>query len=79
MATLNYSRQIRRVRMSTCSVMLVYGVSIDVVFAMDFSQKRRESIIFLQDFFGEGLITQPLWPARSPDLTPPDFFFMGFS
>lgn len=38
----------------------------------------RESIIFIQDFFGERLITRPLWPARSPNLTSPDFFSWGF-
>ena len=42
------------------------------------AHSTRESIIFLQDFFGERLIIRPLWPARSSDLTPPDFFLWGF-
>jgi hypothetical protein len=29
---------------------------------------------FLQEFFGERIIEGGLWPPRSPDLTPPDFF-----
>ena len=31
----------------------------------------------LEEFFGEKIISQGLWPPRSPDLTPPDFFFVG--
>ncbi len=30
---------------------------------------------FLQEFFDDGLIS---WPARSPDLTPLDFFLWGY-
>ncbi|KAL4084269.1 hypothetical protein QTP88_028094 [Uroleucon formosanum] len=29
---------------------------------------------FLRKFFGERIISKGLWPPRSPDLTPPDFF-----
>lgn len=28
-------------------------------------------------FFGERLLLTDLWPPRSPDLTPPDFFLWG--
>ncbi len=38
----------------------------------------ESTIAFLKEFFGERLITRPLWPPRSPDLTPPDFFLWGF-
>ena len=27
--------------------------------------------------FGERVISQDLWPPRSPDLTPPDFYLWG--
>jgi hypothetical protein len=32
----------------------------------------------LNDIFGDRVITDPLWPPRSPDLTPPDFFLWGY-
>ncbi|PSN36967.1 hypothetical protein C0J52_15447 [Blattella germanica] len=31
----------------------------------------------LNELFGERIITKVLWPHRSPDLTPPDYFFWG--
>ncbi len=37
----------------------------------------RETIAFLQSHFGDRLISKSLWPPRSPDLTPPDFFLWG--
>lgn len=35
------------------------------------------SMAFLRNVFGERIISKNLWPARSPDLTPPDFFLWG--
>lgn len=35
------------------------------------------SMDLLGDVFGERVISQGLWPPRSPDLTPPDYFFWG--
>jgi hypothetical protein len=32
----------------------------------------------LQEIFGDRVITDPLWPPRSPDLTPPDFWLWGY-
>jgi AraC-like DNA-binding protein len=32
----------------------------------------------LEMYFGERIIGKGLWPPRSPDLTPPDFFLWGF-
>jgi hypothetical protein len=29
-------------------------------------------------FFGERIAGRGLWPPRSPDFTPPDFFLWGF-
>lgn len=37
----------------------------------------RVSMALLADVFGDRIISQGLWPPRSPDLTPPDFFFWG--
>ncbi len=34
----------------------------------------RESVQLLRTHFDNQLITNPHWPPRSPDLTPPDFF-----
>jgi len=32
----------------------------------------------IQSFFGDRLISKGLWPQRSPDLTPPDYFLWGY-
>lgn len=32
----------------------------------------------LKEYFGERVISRGLWPARSPDLSPPDYFLWGF-
>ena len=32
------------------------------------------SLTFLQTIFGSHIISKNLWPPRSPDLTPPDFY-----
>jgi hypothetical protein len=31
----------------------------------------------LNEIFGERVISRNLWPPRSPDLTPPDFYLWG--
>jgi hypothetical protein len=33
----------------------------------------------LSDVFGDRIISSGIWPARSPDLNPCDFFFWGCS
>ena len=37
----------------------------------------RQSMTMLHQVFGERLISKGLWPPRSPDLTPLDFFYVG--
>jgi hypothetical protein len=37
----------------------------------------RISLNHVSNYFGERVISKGLWPARSPDLTPPDFFLWG--
>ena len=32
----------------------------------------------IQSFFGDLVISKGLWPPRSPDLTPPDYFSWGY-
>lgn len=32
----------------------------------------------LEEYFGDRTISRGLWPARSPDLSPPDFFLWGY-
>jgi len=32
----------------------------------------------IQSFFGDCVISKGLWPPRSPDLTPPDYFLWGY-
>jgi hypothetical protein len=34
----------------------------------------RETLRYLRQFFGDRLISRDLWPARSPDLTPLDYY-----
>jgi hypothetical protein len=38
----------------------------------------RVSMNHLSHYFGERLITKGLWPPRSPDLSPPDYFLWGY-
>ena len=33
---------------------------------------------FLETKFGDRLISKGIWPARSPDLAPPDFYLFGY-
>jgi len=32
----------------------------------------------IQSFFGDRVISKGLWPPRSPNLTPPDYFLWGY-
>jgi hypothetical protein len=32
----------------------------------------------IRSFFGDRIISKKLWPRRSPDLTPPDYFLWGY-
>jgi hypothetical protein len=32
----------------------------------------------IESYFGDQLISKNLWPPKSLDLTPPDFFLWGF-
>ena len=34
----------------------------------------NESMTEIESFFDDRIISKPLWPPRSPDLRPPDFF-----
>jgi transposase len=38
----------------------------------------NQTLKHLEMYFGERLITRNLWPPRSPDLSPPDFFLWGY-
>lgn len=37
----------------------------------------HSSLRFLEETFSSRIISRGLWPARSPDLTPPDFYLWG--
>ena len=37
----------------------------------------RVSMAAVGDVFGDCVISRGLWPPRSPDLTPPDFYLWG--
>jgi len=38
------------------------------------SHISHASMTEIQSFFGDRVISKGLWPSRSPDLTPPDYF-----
>ncbi|PNF28643.1 hypothetical protein B7P43_G08721, partial [Cryptotermes secundus] len=40
--------------------------------------KSNETMQFLHEFFSDHIISKALWPLRSPDLSPADFFFWGY-
>ena len=37
----------------------------------------NDSMTEIESFFDERIISKALWPPRSPDLSPPDFFLWG--
>lgn len=50
---------------------------------MDTSNKMEHLLIqpynrYLEEFYEDRLITMEIWPPRSPDLTPLDFFLVGY-
>jgi len=42
------------------------------------SHTSHVSMAQIQSFFGDPVISKGLWPLRSPDLTPPDYFLWGY-
>ena len=38
----------------------------------------NDSMTEIESFFDDRIISKALWPPRSPDLSPPDFFLWGF-
>jgi len=42
------------------------------------SHTSHASMPEIQSFFGDRVISKGLWPPRSPDLTPPDYFLWGY-
>ena len=37
----------------------------------------NESMTEIESFFDDGIISKALWPPKSPDLSPPNFFLCG--
>ena len=42
------------------------------------SHTSQVSMAEIQSFFGDRIISKGLWPPRSPDLTPPEYFLWGY-
>ena len=42
------------------------------------SHTSHASMAEIQSFLGDRVISKGLWPPRSPDLTPPDYFLWGY-
>jgi len=42
------------------------------------SHTSHATMAKIQSFFGDRVILKGLWPPRSPDLTPPDYFLWGY-
>ena len=38
----------------------------------------KSTMQFLRNFFDDRIISRDLWPRRSPDLSPPDFYLWDF-
>lgn len=38
----------------------------------------HDTLRYLEEFFGDRLISRDRWPSRSPDLTPLDFYLFGY-
>lgn len=52
----------------------------DCLFQQDGARPHtsHETMEFLREFFGDRVISTGLWPPRSPDLSPCDFFLWGY-
>ena len=44
----------------------------------DISHTSHASMAEIQSFTGDRVISKGLWPPRSPDLMPPDYFLWGY-
>jgi hypothetical protein len=42
------------------------------------SHTANSTMEMLKQFFDDRIISKNLWPPRSPDLTPPDYFLWGY-
>ena len=42
------------------------------------SHTSHASMAEIQSFFGNRVVSKGLWPLRSPDLTPPNYFLLGY-
>jgi hypothetical protein len=42
------------------------------------SHTANSTMKMLKQFFDDRIISKNLWPPRSPDLTPPDYFLCGY-
>jgi len=42
------------------------------------SHTSHASVAEIKYFFGDRVISKGLWPPRSPDLTPSDYFLIGY-
>jgi len=42
------------------------------------SHTSHASMAEIQSFFGDRVISKEIWPPRSPDLVPPDYFLWGY-
>jgi hypothetical protein len=42
------------------------------------SHTSNSTMEMLKQFFDDRIISKNLWPPRSPDLTPPDYFVWGY-
>jgi len=42
------------------------------------SHTSHVSMAEIQSYIGDHVISKGLWPPRSPDLTPPDYFLWGY-
>ena len=74
-----------------CAVVKENGVHKDFVDQLDDDELRNgyfqqdgatchtsnESMTEIESFFDDRIILKALWPPRSPDLSPPDFFLWG--
>ena len=52
----------------------------DIWFQQDLATPHtcKRTQVLLEKKFGDHVISKGLWPARSPDLTPPDFYLFGY-
>ena len=78
--TVNADRYIKMLQEYFLPALQRQGIDLrSIFFQQDLATPHtsHRALEFLQSHFGDCVISKGIWPARSPDLAPPDFYLFG--